>query len=81
MRPIDARKGRDLNVLTDDYLEKGVRDENDLEWQLSELSYISEMGHKKEVRLSPSEHMAIYGMIKYIREKLECAKINKSSEA
>lgn len=68
--PVDALKGKALNVLIDDYLENGVRDER-LELQAEELAYISEMANRRETRLSPEERKAVWNMIKYIREKLQ----------
>lgn len=69
--PVDALKGKALNVLIDDYLEEGVRDANDLTAQAEELAYISEMANRREARLSPEERKAVWNMITYIREKLQ----------
>lgn len=70
MKPTDAIKGKGLTILIDDYLDKGVRDENDLQSQEAELLYINEMANKRETRLSPEERRKVWDMIKYIRSKL-----------
>lgn len=71
MKPTDAVRGRDLTLLIEDYLEEGVRDENDLETQEADLLYITQMANKRETRLAPEERKAVWNMINYIRLKLQ----------